>query len=393
MKNGGEMLLLKNGEVHTPDKVKKNCDILIDKGKIVKVSLNIKAKDAKVIDVSKKIVIPGLIDAHSHVGIYEEAIGVPGADGNEMTDPVTPHLRAIDAINPVDLGFKDAYMGGITSLMTGPGSGNVIGGQNLIVKTAGSPIIDDRVVLDPAGMKMALGENPKNVYSEQKKSPSTRMANASLIREALKKTKEYIAKKEDKDDKENKGPEFDAKLEALSKVIKKEIPIRGHAHRADDIATFIRIRDEFGVNLVIEHGTESHLIVDFIAKKSVPIVVGPSLSARVKVELKEITFKTPKILYENGILFAIMTDAPVLPINSLPLMVGYSIKEGIPWEEGLKAVTSNAAKICGVSDRIGRIKKGMDADIAVFEGDPFSIKGRCTLTIVDGRVVNNQCKE
>jgi imidazolonepropionase-like amidohydrolase len=354
--------------------------------------LNIKAKDVEVIDVSKKIVIPGLIDAHSHVGIYEEAIGEPGADGNEMTDPVTPHLRAIDAINPADLGFKDAYMGGITSLMTGPGSGNVIGGQNLIVKTAGSPIIDDRVVLDPAGMKMALGENPKNVYGEQKKSPSTRMANASLIREALKKTKEYIAKKEDRDDKENKGPEFDAKLEALSKVIKKEIPIRGHAHRADDIATFIRIRDEFGVNLVIEHGTESHLIVDFIAKKGVPVVVGPSLTARVKVELKEITFKTPKILYENGILFAIMTDAPVLPINSLPLMVGYSIKEGIPWEEGLKAVTSNAAEICGVSDRIGRIKKGMDADIAVFEGDPFSIKGRCTLTIVDGKVVNNQCK-
>ncbi len=382
------MLLLKKGEIHTPEKIRKNCDILIDKGKIIKVGPDITVKDAKIIDVSGKIVTPGLIDAHSHVGIYEEAIGEPGADGNEMTDPITPHLRAIDAINPDDLGFKDAATAGITSLLTGPGSGNVIGGQNLVVKTAGSSIIDERIVLDPAGMKMALGENPKAVYSEQKKSPSTRMANAALLREALEKAKEYIRKKEKPAGKKNKGPEFDTKLEALSKVIKKEIPIRGHAHRADDIATFIRIRDEFDVNLVIEHGTESHLIVDFVAKKGVPVVVGPSLSARVKVELKEITFKTPKILYENGILFAIMTDAPVLPINSLPLMVGYSIREGLPWKEGLKAVTSNAAKICGVSDRIGRIKKGMDADIAVFEGDPFSIQGRCVLTIVDGKVVN-----
>lgn len=381
------MLLLKNGEVHTPDKTIKNCDILIDKGKIKKINPDIDAKGAEIIDVSGKVVTPGFIDAHCHVGIYEEAIGDPGADGNEMTDPITPHLRAIDAINPADLAFKDAYQAGITSLLTGPGSGNVIGGQNMIIKTAGSPIIDNRIVLDPAGMKMALGENPKRVYSEQKKSPTTRMANAALLRESLNKAAEYIEKKKNRDNKDNKGIGFDAKSEALSMVIKKEIPIRGHAHRADDIATFIRIRDEFDINLVIEHGTESHLIADYIARKKVPIVVGPSLSARVKVELKEITFKTPKILFEHGVLFAIMTDAPVLPINSLPLMVGYSIKEGLPWKEGLKAVTSNAAEICGVSNRIGLIKKGMDADIAVFKGDPFSIEGRCVLTIVDGKVV------
>lgn len=378
------MLLLKNGEVHTPDKIIKNCDILIDKGKIKKINPDIDAKGAEIIDVSGKVVTPGFIDAHCHVGIYEEAIGDPGADGNEMTDPITPHLRAIDAINPADLAFKDAYQAGITSLLTGPGSGNVIGGQNVIIKTAGSPIIDNRIVLDPAGMKMALGENPKRVYSEQKKSPTTRMANAALLRESLNKAEEYIEKKKNRD---NKGIGFDAKSEALSMVIKKKIPIRGHAHRADDIATFIRIRDEFDINLVIEHGTESHLIADYIARKKVPIVVGPSLSARVKVELKEITFKTPKILFENGVLFAIMTDAPVLPINSLPLMVAYSIKKGLPWKEGLKSVTSNAAEICGVSNRIGLIKKGMDADIAVFKGDPFSIEGRCVLTIVDGKVV------
>ena len=384
------MLLLKNGNVHTPDEIIKNCDILIDRGKIKKVGTNIEAKKARIIDVSGKIVTPGFIDAHCHVGIYEESIGEPGADGNEMTDPITPHLKATDAINPADLAFKDASIAGITSLLTGPGSGNVIGGQNVVVKTSGPLIIDDRIVLDPAGMKMALGENPKRVYSELKKSPQTRMANAALLREALMKAKEYIKKRENLSEKDNKGLEFDAKSEALSMVIKKKIPIRGHAHRADDIATFIRIRDEFKVNLVIEHGTESHLIADYIARKKVPVVVGPSLSARVKVELKEITFKTPKILFDNGILFGIMTDAPVLPINSLPLMVGYSIKEGLPWKEGLKAVTSNAAKICGVSNRIGTLKRGMDADIAIFEGNPFSIESRCVLTIVNGKIVKRE---
>jgi imidazolonepropionase-like amidohydrolase len=386
------MLLLKNGKVFTPSEMIEKCDILIDKGKIKKVNPDINVDGAEIINVKGKIVTPGFIDAHCHVGIYEESIGEPGADGNEMTDPITPHLRAIDAINPTDLAFKDAYQAGITSLLTGPGSGNVIGGQNVVIKTAGSSIVDERIVLDPAGMKMALGENPKRVYSEQKKSPTTRMANAALLREALYKAKKYIEKNKKQNKKSDEKAEFDAKSEALSMVIKKMIPIRGHAHRADDIVTFIRIKDEFGINLVIEHGTESHLIADFIAKKNVPIVVGPSLSARVKVELKEITFKTPKILFENKVLFAIMTDAPVLPINSLPLMVGYSIKEGLPWEEGLKSVTSNAAEICGVSNRIGSIKKGMDADIAVFDQDPFSIESRCLLTIIDGKVIKRENK-
>jgi imidazolonepropionase-like amidohydrolase len=386
------MLLLKNGRVFTPFEMIEKCDILIDKGKIKKVNPDINVDKAEIINVKGKIVTPGFIDAHCHVGIYEESIGEPGADGNEMTDPITPHLRAIDAINPTDLAFKDAYQAGITSLLTGPGSGNVIGGQNVVIKTAGSPIVDDRIVLDPAGMKMALGENPKRVYGEQKKSPTTRMANAALLREALYKAKKYIEKNKKKNKKDNDKVGFDAKSEALSMVIKKIIPIRGHAHRADDIVTFIRIKDEFGINLVIEHGTESHLIADYIAKKNIPIVVGPSLSARVKVELKEITFKTPKILFENKVLFAIMTDAPVLPINSLPLMVGYSIKEGLPWEEGLKSITSNAAEICGVSDRIGSIKKGMDADIAVFDKDPFRIESRCLLTIIDGKVIKRENK-
>ena len=380
------MLLLKSGKVHTPEEVRKECDILIDNGKILQIAPNIEMRDAEIIDVSGKIVTPGLIDAHTHVGIYEEAVGEPGADGNEMTDPITPNLRAIDAINPADLAFKDATSAGITALLTGPGSGNIIGGQNIVLKTAGSLIIDERIVRDPAGMKMAMGENPKMVYSGQKKAPSTRMANAALLRESLMKAKDYLRKKEKPKD-DNNEVEFDAKSEALIKVLKKEIPIRGHAHRADDIITFIRIKDEFDIDLVIEHGTESHLIADYIAKKGISVVVGPSLSARVKVELKEITFKTPKVLYEKGILFAIMTDAPVLPVNSLPLMVGYSIREGLPWEEGLKAVTINAAKICGVADRIGSLQEGKDADIAVFDGDPFTIEGKCVLTIVNGNIV------
>lgn len=380
------MILLKNGDVYTPEEKKPGYDILIENNKIKKIAGNIDVKGAEVYDVSGKFVLPGFIDAHTHVGIYEESIGEPGADGNEMTDPITPHLRGLDAINPADKGFEDAYSAGITSLLTGPGSGNVIGGQNTVIKTAGSSIIDERIVREPAGMKMALGENPKRVYSEQKKSPSTRMANAALLREALSKAKEYMEKKEKSDDANNE-PGFDAKSEALSAVLKKQIPIRGHAHRADDIATFIRIRDEFNIDLIIEHGTESHLIARYIAEKGVPVVVGPSLSARVKVELKEITFKTPRILYENNILFAIMTDAPVVPVNSLPLMVGYSIKEGLPWEEGLKAITSSAAKICGVDDRVGFLKKGMDADITIYDGNPFSIEGICTHTIINGNIV------
>jgi len=383
------MLLLKGGKVYTiAGKVLDPGDILIDKGKIKLVGKNIPVNRVdKVIDLKNKIVTPGFIDAHSHLGIFEEGVGWEGDDGNEMTDPWTPHLRAIDAIYAEDKGFQDAMKGGVAAVFTGPGSGNVIGGQSIVMKTGGSNIIDERVIKNPAGLKMALGENPKRVYTDKKQMPTTRMGNAAIIRDAFFKANDYLRKKKQAKKTPDKMPDFDIKMEALSLVLQKKIKARVHAHRADDITTIVRIRDEFGFNLVIEHGTEAHKIAPFLAKKNVPVVVGPSMSARVKVELREITFETPKILYENGIKIAIMTDAPVIPINYLRLMVGLSIKEGLPYQEGMKAVTINAAEICDVDKRIGTIEKGKDADISVFDGDPFDIKSSVVMTIIDGEIV------
>lgn len=382
------MILLRNGRVHTPEQVFIG-DVLIDGKKIKAVGKNLKpGGDVEDYNIKGLNLFPGFIDAHSHVGIFQEAIGVVGFDGNEWVDPVTPNLRAIDAIYPSDLGFDDALKAGITSVFTGPGSANVIGGQSVVVKTGGSIVVDERIVKNPAGMKMALGENPKRVYGEQKKSPATRMANAALIRDTLYQARVYMERKS----RDKKFKEYNPKYEALIPVLKRQIPVRGHSHRSDDIATFVRLREEIGFKLVIEHGTESHLIADYLKKKKVPVVVGPSLSARVKVELKEITFDTPRILWEKGILFAIMTDAPVVPINYLPLMVGLSVKHGLKHHEGVKAITINAARICGVEKRIGRVKTGYDADITIYEGDPFTVEGTCVATIIDGKVMWGKIK-
>lgn len=377
------MKLIRGGRIFTGKRSLEKGEILIgDDGKIKEVGKNIKpAGDVEVIEVKDAWITPGLIDAHCHVGMWEEGIGIEGHDGNETTSPLTPHLRAIDAINPLDLGFKDALKGGVTAIMTGPGSANVIGGVSLVMWTGGSKIVDELVIKNPAGLKMALGENPKRVYMEQKKMPTTRMGSAALIREAFYQAKEYLEKKK------KKKVEFNLRNETLSLVLRRKIKARCHAHRADDIATFIRIRDEFGFDLVIEHGTEAHLIADYLAKKKVPVVVGPSLSARVKVELKEITFETPRILREHGVEIAIMTDAPVIPINYLRLMVGLSIKHGLSWEEGLKAVTISAARICGIDKITGSIEKGKYADICIWDGDPFDINSNAVMTLIKGEVL------
>ncbi len=382
------MILLKNGTIYLkPGKVLDKGDLLIDKGKIIKIGKNIKStKKCEIIDLKKAIVTPGLIDAHCHVGMWEESIGREGSDGNEATSPATPHLRAIDAINPMDEGFKDALKGGVTTIFTGPGSANVIGGLSTVIKTGGSNIVDELVLKDPAGLKMALGENPKAVYGYRNMYPMTRMANAAIMREEFTKAKIYIEKK--KRHKKKDGPfAVDMKMEALAMVLEKKIPARVHAHRADDIITAIRIKKEFGFNLVIEHCTEGHLIPEFLAKEKIPAIVGPSLSARVKVELKEISFKTPAILHEHGVLISIMTDAPVIPIDYLRLMVGLSIKEGLPYDAALAAVTTNPAKILGIDKYIGTIEKGKHADIAIFDGDPFDINSNVLYTIVNGVIL------
>jgi imidazolonepropionase-like amidohydrolase len=384
------MLALKNGRVLTmAGKDFEKATILVENGKILDVGSRVTIPEgAEVIDVSGMVVMPGIIDAHAHLGIYEEGIGDEGEDTNEMTDPVTPHLRAIDAVNPEDKGFEDARENGITAVLTGPGSANVIGGEQIVIKTAGR-VVDSMVVKNPAGLKVAFGENPKRVYQAQKKTPSTRMATAALLRENLVKAQNYMKKLERGKEDSDKEPDRDLKMESLVRVLKGEIPLRAHAHRADDIMTAVRIAEEFNVKIVIEHCTEGHKIADELAKRGIPAVVGPSLTARVKVELKDRTFKTPGILAKAGVTVALMTDHPVIPVHYLPLSAALAVRDGMDEEEALKAITINPARICGVDDRLGSLEKGKDADIVVFDGWPLDVNARVKWVIIDGKVVHS----
>ncbi|MBN2725924.1 amidohydrolase [Candidatus Mcinerneyibacteriota bacterium] len=386
------MILLKNGTVlDGRGKRREKCDVLVDHGKIKEIGAGLTTPPkCQVIDCSGMIVTPGFIDAHCHVGMWEESNEWAGSDGNEMTNPSTPHLRAIDAINPDDIAFKDACKAGITAVFTGPGSANVIGGQSVVIKTAGSSVVDELVVKDPAGLKMALGENPKRVYGVGKNQyPSTRMGNAAVMREAFYKAKNYLEKKKRGKKDPDKAPEFDLQNEVLASVLEGKLTARCHAHRFDDIITVIRIQKEFGFKLRIEHCTDGHKIAPYLAKNKIDAIIGPSMSARVKEELKDITFSTAGILEKAGVKVAIMTDAPVIPIDYLPLMVGLARKNGLSEEGALKSVTLHAAEICDCADRIGSLEPGKDADIAVFDGDPFEMKSVCRLTLIDGKIVHN----
>ena len=383
------MILIKNGTIKTmegPDIT--NGEILIDGEIIKKVGKNIEVdEDVEIIDASECIVVPGLIDGHCHLGMWEEGIGFEGADGNESVDPVTPQMRAIDSINPMDEGFKLAREGGVTTAVTGPGSANVIGGTFAAIKTYGNRI-DDMIIKYPTAMKIAFGENPKRVYNEKDKSPITRMATASILRETLFKAQKYYEDfergKKEPDDK----PEFDMKLEALLPVMDKEIPLKAHAHRADDIFTALRIAKEFNLDITLDHCTEGHLIADELSKENKAALVGPSLSEKSKYELKNLTFDTPRILQEAGVLIAIITDSPVVPLQYLTLVAGLAVKSGLKEEEAWKAITINAAKITGIDDRVGSIKEGKDADIVIFEGNPLrNIDSKPKKVIINGKII------
>lgn len=382
------MIALKNGKIYTmAGEIIEKGTVLIEHGKIKDIGEDVKIpKGCEVIDVKGMVVMPGLIDAHTHVGIYEEGVGEDGEDTNEMTDPVTPELRAIDAVNPRDKAFEEARQAGVTTIVTGPGSANVIGGQAAALKTYGD-VVDDMIIKAPSGLKVAFGENPKRVYGDQRKSPSTRMATAAILRGALVEARDYMDKlKKGKKD-PDKLPDRDLGLEVLAKVLKREIPLRAHAHRADDIMTAVRIAREFNVDISIEHCTEGHRIAGRLAKEKIPAVVGPSLTARIKIELNEKSFKTPGELVKAGVKVALMTDHPVIPIQYLPVCAALAVKEGMDEYEALKAITINAAEIIGVQDRVGSIEKGKDADIAVFDGNPLDIRSRVRLVLIDGRVV------
>lgn len=382
------MLFIKNATIYTMagGVVEGGC-ILVEDGKIKEVGTDLVAPlDAEVIDASGKMVFPGFIDSHCHIGMWEEGIGFEGADGNEMTDPITPHLRAIDAINPRDEAFGNAIKGGVTTAATGPGSANVIGGTFSVIKLHGDRI-DDMIVVETLAMKCAFGENPKRVYSERKVSPSTRMGTASHLRETLAKAIEYKNKKAAAGDDASKMPAYDMKLEAMLPVVNGEIPLKAHAHRADDIFTSIRIAKEFGVKLTLEHCTEGHLIADYLAKEGYAAIVGPSFGNKSKFELNNKTFDTPKVMVEAGCKIAIMTDSPVIPLEYLPMCAALAHKAGLDEMEALKAITINAAEILEISDRLGSIEVGKDADLVIWNAHPFDLQATVAHTIVDGVVV------
>lgn len=382
------MLFIKNGKILTMagKTYEKGC-ILIDHDKIIDIGEDIIAPlSAEVIDAEGLTVMPGIIDAHCHIGMWEDALGFEGDDGNEATNPVTPQLRAIDAINPMDRNFSEAIEGGVTTVMTGPGSANVVGGQFAIVKTFGKRI-DDMVVKAPAAMKIAFGENPKRVYNSKNQTPETRMATAAILRETLMKAVEYKAKKERAKGDAEKMPPVDIKMEAFLPVLNGEIPLKAHAHRADDIFTALRIAKEFGLRITLDHVTEGHLIVDELKKENVPVIVGPSFGTRPKVELKELSFKTPGVLANAGLKVALMTDHPVIPLQNLTMCAAYAVKEGMKEEDALKALTINPAEILGISDRVGSIEPKKDADIAIFDGHPLNIMSRTRYVIINGKIV------
>ncbi len=393
-----------NGKIYTVNKdaeIIEKGTILIKDGKIESISegeANI-PEGYEIIDATGNHVLPGFIDSHTHQGLFDGSIGWAGFDGNEMTDPNTAHVRALDAINPEDPGLEEARIGGVTTIQTGPGSGNVIGGTDTIIKTyCKSKIVDDLIVKTPSSMKAALGENPKRVYGTDKKLPSTRMGTAAVFRKAFvdaqnygKKWDEYESKKkqaEEKDelDKIPSEPDRELNKEMLLKVLNKEIPLNFHCHQANDIVTAIRLAEEFNIDMMLVHATEGHKIADYIAKKGVPVSVGPSLVGFEKVELRNISFETPRILWKAGVKISIQSDS-FTRLKHFQILPCMAIKEGLPVNEALKAITINAAEMIGVSDRVGTLEAGKDADIVIWTNHPLEdFYAENKVTFIDGDI-------
>lgn len=373
---GGTFTRIPNGKVFVQD------------GKILAVGEEklmppeLKGKEILWLDAQGGIIMPGIIEAHCHMGITEEKKAMEGDDCNENVNPVTPFLRAIDAINPMDAAFDDAVRAGITCAMIGPGSSNVVGGQFAVVKTKGR-CIDDLIIKAPAAMKVAFGENPKVNFSGMGKSPCTRMAIAAMLREELSEAREYLRKKE----KGDRDFETDFEKECWIPVLKKEIPLKAHVHRADDILTAIRIAKEFDLDMTLDHCSEGHLIAEKVADSGFPAILGPDLSSRSKIEVQNMAFKTAGVLNRAGVKTAITTDHPVSLIQSLPLCAGLACKSGLPLEQAYLSITYYPADILGVADRIGSLEPGKNADIAVFTGNPMETFTDTLYTILDGEII------
>lgn len=383
------MLLIKNGHIKpmVGEEIENGCVLIGDDGKILSVGPSIDLPEgAAVVDAQGRLVTPGCVEAHCHIGLDNEAVGWEGKDYNETVDPVTPQMRAIDSIYPQDEAFSLALKGGVTTCCTGPGSANVLGGTFAAIKTYGNRV-DNMIVKDAVAMKCAFGENPKKCYGQaSKKAPMTRMGVAATLREALFKAKRY---KEDKE--AGKNPAFDMKMEALIPVLEGKMPLKAHAHRADDILTSIRIAKEFGVGLTLDHCTDGACIADELAKEGYPAFVGPSLGAKSKIELTNKSFETAGILHKAGLKVSIITDSPVIPEQNLPMCAGLAAQGGLPMEEAWKAITINPAESLGIADRVGSLEQGKDGDVVIWTADPLTtIGGHAYVTIVESKVVYSE---
>lgn len=384
------MLLIQGGTVKPiagPDI--ENGQVLVDGGKIVAVGRDLPVPEGtEVFDATGCLVTPGLIDAHCHIGLLGEAVRWEGDDVNEMSNPLTPEMRGSDGINPLDESFRLALEGGVTTAVTGPGSANAMGGTFCALKLKGT-CVDEMVIRDPVAMKIAFGENPKGCYGQNGgKKPITRMAVAALLRDILTRARRYAAEVEEAQADATKKRPYDAQLEALQPVLRREIPLKAHAHRADDILTALRIAREFDVDITLDHVTEGRLILPQLVAAGKPVLVGPGLTAKSKFELRDLSFETPGVLDEAGLQVCIITDAPVIPLYYLPLCAGLAIKAGMKEESAWRAITLNPAQVAGIDSRVGSLEPGKDADIAIFEGNPLrDIQARTRRVYVSGEAV------
>jgi len=375
------MLAIKGGRILSMDDAGVIDDgVILVKGEFIhKVGKSVKIpKACKVIEAQGKYICPGFIDSHTHIGLEEEIYRVEGDDVNETSDPITPHLQAVDGINFMDLAFADALRGGVTRTMCMPGSANILGGQAVFLKTLASSM-GEMVYRNPWGLKAALGENPKRVYGGQKKTPKTRMASASLMREAFSTARSLM----DKDD--LKAREV-YRNSPIFKVLRGEMPLLLHVHRADDILTALRIKDEFNIEMMLQHGTEAVLVAEELVKRDVPVFLGPLLVNRAKVEMKEVAFKNAALLAERGVTFSFITDHPVIPIEHLRVCAALAVREGLDEELALRAITSVPAKLLKVDQELGTIKEGKRADLVIFNGHPFDFRSRAEKVLVDGQL-------
>lgn len=380
------MLLVKNGMIH--DGIHEEAfqaDILAEEGKIKAIGKDLKAPEgSRIVDAEGLSVYPGFVEAHGHIGLDGYGIGYEGMDYNELNDIISPQMRGIDGVKAMDPALPKAAVAGVTCVCVGPGSANVLGGTFTTIKTVGKRV-DDMVVRDGVAMKCAFGENPKRVYRDKK--DSSRMTTAALLRETLFKAREYMEKKEAAGEDISKRPAFDIKLEALLPVLRKEIPLKAHAHASEDIFTALRIAREFDLKITLEHVTEGHLIVEELAKENVPLAVGPTLTSASKFELRNKSWTTPGVLAAAGCQVSIITDSPVIPQEYLPLCAGLAVQAGMDPFAALQAITINPAKHAGIADRVGSLEVGKDADIVITDGCPFEVSTKVKYVFIDGNEV------